>query len=299
MTSSRRPRRLGALLGASVLALTGAATLAPVQASAAPSAGTAFIRGAHLSPNTPKVDVYLAPKSGGTQTKWLTDVGYGDVSGYRRVTAGDYTVSMRAHGAAATTKPVLSWTVDLAAHHAYTTAAIGLTAGLHGIVLDDSLAQPGAGTGLVRVIQASSRAGTVTATADGKTLATASAFGSATKYVSVPQGTWTVRVRSTSDPKITTTASIDVAAESVNSVAVLDSASGGVAVRTMLDAAGAEWAPTGSIDAGGGGTATHVIDRPASAGPSTLLWATVALAGLLVAGLLVAVRRRRQAAPVG
>ena len=45
---------------------------------------------------------------------------YGDVSGYAPIAPGTYAVSMRPHGAAATTPAVLTWTVDLTAGSAYT-----------------------------------------------------------------------------------------------------------------------------------------------------------------------------------
>ena len=70
---------------------------------------------ASFAPDTASVDVYLSAFSGGTATLWLSSVGYGDVSGYEPIAAGVYAVSMRPHGAAATTPAVLTWTVDLTA----------------------------------------------------------------------------------------------------------------------------------------------------------------------------------------
>ena len=66
------------------------------------------MRLAHLSPNTPAVDVYLYSFGDSSAEQVLHHVGYGVVSAYEPLAAGDYTVAMRAAGAAATTKPVLS-----------------------------------------------------------------------------------------------------------------------------------------------------------------------------------------------
>jgi hypothetical protein len=55
---------------ATFVALIGAPALGRVGAAA-------FVRGAHFSPDTAGVDVYLTAFSGGTSTLWLSDVGYG------------------------------------------------------------------------------------------------------------------------------------------------------------------------------------------------------------------------------
>src|ERR1700722_7165513 len=82
---------------------------APVgPAGAAPTSAEAFVRGAHFSPDTAAVDVYLSAFSGGTSTLWLSDVSYGDGSAYHAMTPGVYAVSMRPHGASSLTSPVLT-----------------------------------------------------------------------------------------------------------------------------------------------------------------------------------------------
>ena len=75
--------------------------------------------------DTAAVDVYLSAFSGGTSTLWLSSVSYGDVSHYSPINPGVYAVSMRPHGAAASTPAVLTWTVNIAAGSAYTAAAVG------------------------------------------------------------------------------------------------------------------------------------------------------------------------------
>ncbi len=290
-------RALG--LCASAIALTLAA---PAVASAAPTShapsNVAYVRGAHLSPDTPGVDVYLTAFRGGTQALWLSDVGYGDVSPYRQIKSGTYAVSMRPHGAAASTKPALTWTINLDAGHAYTAAAIGMNAQLHGTIFNDTLTKPDAGTGLVRVVQASSRAGTVQVVAGGKTITGHCAFGCTTAYQTVPGGPLTVSAKSLTDPGLTGEAPVTIASQSITSLILLDTKTGGVEVHPLLDAAGASSAPHGAVPAGGGGTAQHVVDRRAALSPFELSAAFGLL--LATAGGWLLLRRRAAAgrAPV-
>ena len=163
--------RAAALAAAAALLGLAAAALAPSASATAPA--YAIVRGAHFSPDTPGVDVYLTSLAGGTSTLWLSGVGYGDVSPYNRLPAGIYAVSMRPHGAAASTPAALSWTLNAQADNAYTAAAVGMNAQLHGIVLHDELNPASAGSGRVRVIQAASRAPQATIQANnGPTVAT-------------------------------------------------------------------------------------------------------------------------------
>ena len=82
------------LLAASTLLLGVPAAAASAASSAA--AGTGWIRLAHLSPNTPPVDVYLYSFGNSDAKIVLHHVAYGEVSPYEAVTAGDYSVAMRA-----------------------------------------------------------------------------------------------------------------------------------------------------------------------------------------------------------
>src|ERR1700691_4426037 len=146
--------RLSLLLGVLVLSsgmLAGAASAA----SAAPAGSSVvWLRLAHLSPNTPAVDVYLYSFGDPSAMVVLHHVAYGDVSPYESVASGEYTVAMRAAGAKAASKPVLSTTIDVVNGDAYTVAGVGPFAGLKLQVLDDRLTTP-THKALVRVIQAS------------------------------------------------------------------------------------------------------------------------------------------------
>ncbi len=245
-----------ATLLAAAVALLGPAAVALAPSASATAPGYAIVRGAHFSPDTPGVDVYLTSLAGGTSSLWLSSVGYGDVSPYNRLPAGIYAVSMRPHGAAASTPAALSWTLNAQADNAYTAAAVGMNAQLHGIVLHDELNPPAAGNGRVRVIQAASRAPEATIKADnGPTVATDAAFATATPYSTVAAGTYPVTVTASGGAALTAQATVPVKSASVNSIVVLDAKGSGLDVRTITDAAGAAVAPTGAVPAGGGGTA--------------------------------------------
>src|SRR5271155_712537 len=99
--------RLAFLLASAsvVLGMLGYATPA---ASASASTGTGWLRLAHLSPNTPPVDVYLYSFHNPNAMIVLHHVAYGTISGYETVAAGEYTVAMRGAGAVSSSPPVLS-----------------------------------------------------------------------------------------------------------------------------------------------------------------------------------------------
>jgi hypothetical protein len=250
-------------------------------ASAAASDG--WVRAAHFSPDTAGVDVYLTAFSGGTTTLWLSDVGYGDVSPYRRIASGEYAVSMRPHGVSAATPAALSWNVNVAAGDSYTAAAVGMSAQLKGVVFQDQLTPTT--SGLVRVVQASSRAGTASIqSSDGTSIAKNVAFGTVTSYAPLPNGTVTVIATSDTNPSLTTQTQLAVTGDTINTLVLLDAKSAGMTLRTVVDAAGAGNVPSGSVPAGGGGTAR----RPHQSG-----WTLLGVGVLLSTGLILLMWRRR------
>jgi hypothetical protein len=260
-------RRIVMLLAASALLLG-----IPVAAYASSATtGTGWIRLAHLSPNTPAVDVYLYSFGNSNAQIVLHHVAYGTVSPYQAVTAGDYSVAMRASGASATSQPVLSTSVTIKADHAYTVAGTGPESGLRLQVLSDDLTTP-PGKSLVRVIQASLKQQTVKVTCGGKTIVPKSSFASVSSYQAIPAGTWTMAAIS---GNATASQRITLAAGTVHTLVVLDGASG-LEMISLEDAAGAGKPPLGSVTTGFGGTAPH--------GPgSPLPWAALIGAGSLLA----------------
>jgi Domain of unknown function (DUF4397) len=279
-----RPRRLPRLLGAGLIGTLALLALAAPTASAQ-STGNGYVRLAHLSPNTPAVDVYLYSFGDSTAQLVLHHVAYGTVSPFEQLAAGEYTVAMRLAGAAASTQPVLSTTVSVAAGDAYTVAGMGPASGLRLEVFNDPLTTP-PGAALVQVIEASLQQNSVTVTAGSTQLASALPFGQATAFVAAPAGTWTVRV---TGPSETASEQINLAAGTVQTLVVLDGQSG-LTIDPLLDAAGSAVAPAGGVQTGLGGTAARP-ERP------LLPWVAGGLAGLLLAtcGAILVGRRRRPA----
>ena len=245
----------------------------PAAASAASSAaaGTGWIRLAHLSPNTPPVDVYLYSFGNSDAKIVLHHVAYGTVSPYEAVAAGDYSVAMRSAGAAASSQPVLSTSVTVKAGHAYTVAGMGPESGLRLQVMNDQLTTP-SGKSEVRVIRASLKQQTVKFTCGGQAIVPKATFASVSSYQAIPANTWTMEAIGSGD---TATARFDMAAGTVHTMVVLDGASG-LEIVNLTDAAGAGQPPVGAVSTGFGGTAGH--------GPgSPLPWLAVIGAGALIA----------------
>ncbi|HSY16352.1 MAG TPA: DUF4397 domain-containing protein [Jatrophihabitantaceae bacterium] len=276
------------------------ACVGPAGAAASPPpTASSYIRGAHLSPDTPGVDVYLSSFSGGATRLWLSSVSYGDVSRYSLLPPGLYAVSMRPHGAPVSTPPVLSWTLDAQPGAAYTAAAVGLHSALRGIVLRDQLDAPANGAALVRVIQAASQPAQIDVDVQvGPVIAHDASFTSTTPYMTVPGGTWLITARSATSSPATVTTRVPIAAASVDSLVVLNTSTGGLAIRELVDSAGTGTAPIGAVPAGGGGTAT----RPAEDGlrwiPAALVAVGLAGAGLGMFGLGMFGLRRTLRRPI-
>ena len=230
--------------------------LAGVGSASSASPGTGWVRLAHLSPNTPAVDVYLYSFGDPSAELVLHHVGYGAVSPYQPVTAGDYTVAMRAAGAGATTKPVLSATVVVLAGHAYSVAGLGPESGLRLQVLDDQLTTP-PGEALVRVVQASLRQHVVTVTYGGHSVASDLAFASVSSYTAIRPATAALHIVG---PNETVSSTIALVAGTVHTVVVLDAANG-LSVDNILDAQGSAVTPAGGAATGLGGTAPQVPSR--------------------------------------
>ncbi len=289
MRTARPLARLASIAAAvtvTAIALSVGLLSAPTPlASAAATSGVGYIRLAHLSPNTPAVDVYLYSFGNSTAQIVLKHVSYGTVSPFEQVAAGEYTVAMRAAGAPSRSKPVLSTAVDVKPGHAYTVAGMGPESGLRLQIIPDRLTTP-KGKALVRVIQASMDQDVVTVKGAGRSLAKNLKFASVTSYVAVRPGTWTFHVAGRSEHA---TQSVSLTAGSLHTLVVLDE-NGKLAIDDLMDAEGSKVAPAGAPQTGFGGTAA----RP---GATLLPWAAAGLAGLLAAaaGTFMVTRRRRPA----
>jgi hypothetical protein len=285
MTVPERARHPIMLLAAALLCLgmltaitTAASAASSSTASAASSStasaasGTGWVRLAHLSPNTPAVDVYLYSFGDPSAQVVLKHVSYGTVSPYEPISSGEYTVAMRAAGAASSAQPVLSTDVQVGAGHSYTVAGMGPESGLRLQVLDDQLTTP-QGHALVRVIQASLQDHVVKVTFGGSVLAPSLSFATATSYLTVSPATRTVHVTGGSAGW---DGSISLAADTIHTLVVLDG-SDGLHVTDLEDAAGSRVMPAGAAATGLGGTA------PRPGGSSGAGWLVAVAAGALAA----------------
>jgi Domain of unknown function (DUF4397) len=274
-------RRLVRVLG--VVGLAGAACALGLPAASA--AGTGMLRLAHLSPDTPAVDVYVDSVSDPSADLTLPAVGYGAVSDYREVPPGTYTISMRSAGAAQDSPPVLSTTVQVAAGTARTVAGVGHFSDLGLRVLDDDLTPPPPGRARMRVVAAAATAPTLDVTLPGgRSLASGLAFAGTSGYVDVPAGSTTLTVTPSGSAAVPLP--VAVSAGSVYSVLVLDRSGGGLTVRPVLDAAGPGVVPRGGVPAGEGGTARR--------GSGALAVGATGIAVAAGAGLLLTARPRRR-----
>ena len=265
---------LMSVLGLGALAL--GVALASVPAASAATAhhhgNDGWIRLAHLSPNTPPVDVYLYSFGNSHAMIVLHHVAYGTVSPYEKVTAGEYTVAMRGVGASPTSQPVLSTSVQIAAGGAYTVAGMGPAKGLRLQVIPDRLNTP-PGRSLVRVIQASLRYQKITVDANHRTLAKNIDFAHVTDYVSTPPGSFDVHFAGMGAKG---SSNIALDAGTIHTLVVLDGSHNGLQIANLEDAAGSAVAPVGGANTGLGGTA------PGPA-PSPVLWVGLVAAGALIA----------------
>jgi hypothetical protein len=250
--------------------------------ASAAAAGFGYVRLAHLSPDTPDVDVYLSSVSNASTEQVFPGVGYGVVSGYLRLPVGTYAVAMRAAGAPKTDPPVLTTQVQVRAGGAYTVAGVGRHAELGLKVFTDDLSLPGTGKAKVRVIQASLKEPVLDFTlSSGATIADGVPFATTTSYRQVGAGHWTLRVAPPGGSA--TTLGVDVAAGNVYSVIVLDG-SAGLHAELRTDAGRSGDVPQGAVPTGGGATS------PASPVP-VIVGGTLIV--LLTAGLVTVLLRRR------
>jgi len=290
-----RVRVMVSAAAASTLALLGAlwaAAPALAQSESAVPASTGWVRLAHLSPDTPNVDVYLTSFDRSDFREVFPGVGYGVVSDYQRLQPGRYNVEMRPAGAAETTPPVISAAADVQGGQAYTVAGLGQNTQLQLKVLSDDLTLPPADQAKVRVVNGSLNAPLVDVSLqNGPTVATDVAFANTSPYGAVPSGPSTLAVTPKQGATEPSSGDTDLASGSVYSVLLLDKEDGAVEVVTRTDASAAS-AAAGGVATGLGGTAGGAD----SAMPLTVL---AVGAGVVLAGALGLRRMLAPARPAG
>jgi hypothetical protein len=256
----------------------------PASASASAKADSSYLRLAHLSPDTPRVDVYLSAFGRPNFKQEVKGVGYGDVSEYQTIQPGEYTIAMRPAGAAPETKPVISTTLSAGKGRAYTVAGLGAFADLALRVLNDEISLPPAGQSRMRVVNAAPHIGDLSIKREGTAVIERAAFGNASSYVFVPAGRTTLTV-APAEAKATNLP-ITLEAGGVYTVLVLEK-DGALSAGVRQDARGAAVVPHGAIETGQGGLPGR------DTGLELVLLAAAAVAS--GAFVLSSVRRRRTA----
>jgi hypothetical protein len=216
----RLGRRL--VLVTAVTALLGgpvAATASAASATSAAGAGQGWVRCADLSPGAPE-DIYLYPFGNPSHPTMLMHQGYGSVSEYMPLSAGQYTVAMRPPGASASSPPTVSTSFMVSAGSNYTVASLGSASSRRLKVLNDEMAA-------------------------------AAGFGSASSYQSIQPGSPTVTFSAQGGHAAM---AVKLTAGSVHTLVVLDGASG-LRIDSLTDAAGSTDRPKGGAATGFGGTA--------------------------------------------
>src|SRR4051812_48567152 len=211
----------------------------------------AQIRVAHLSPDTPGVDVYV------DGTHAIDNVGFQTVSDYAQLPSGPHRLELRPSGASPTSQPVLAASQVLEAGRAYTAAGIGDRANLQGVVFLDDLTPPPAGQAKVRFIHAAVGTGNVDVLdSAGKTLFTDAAFGRASAYSAMPPGMYTLVLKNpANNEELLRSPQIEFGPGIIYSVAAIGGAGAPLRLLPIVDARAAADAPVGGLATGAGGTA--------------------------------------------
>jgi hypothetical protein len=256
--------------------------------SAAHATVPAELRVAHLSPDTPSMDVYLTPFDG-SEKLVLPALSFGQVSEYMPLNPGTYQFGFRPAGTPSVQPPVVIFSATVAEGGDYTFAVLGQIANLKTTLVKDDNSAPAAGSANVRLIQADSTTPEVSVQVEnGPLLADKVAFGTVTGYATVPAGTWTIDLITPAGT--TTKQTLQLDSGSVNSLVVLTGANGPT-MSVLTDAEGmvipapaaapagapavvaaTQVMPVGGIQTGGGSTASAYVDQGwAGTGPVVML----------------------------
>lgn len=263
--------------------LLGGAVVGVAQTAVSAAAGEGYVRLAHLSPDTPAVDVYLYSDGDTKPQLVLRHVAYGALSPYQRLGGGTYSVAMRPAGAAASSPPVLATTVEVQSGQSYTVAGMGPYKGIKLRILQDA-SSLASGQAALRVIQASLRAPTVDVTTAGKPFAGALHFPDTTPYRPLPTGTIAVAVTGQAGGPATT--NVNLTTGSLHTLIVLDGDTG-LKLVDLSDTTQGAVTPRGAVNTGLGGLAPRRHPNDWS------LPAAATLAALATAALTLQTLRRR------
>lgn len=159
-----------------------------------------YVRLLHASPDAPAVDIYL------NDQVVATNVNYKDLTKYLGLQPGNYNVKVYAAGE--TTNPVLDFNLSIPANSVYTVAVVGRLSDLSLLPIPEPIMGNTTGNACVRFVHLSPCTSSVTIKLeDGTTLFEDVQFTDITKYVCVPEGTYSFEVFLTDSDTIVLTAS--------------------------------------------------------------------------------------------
>lgn len=216
-----------ALVGVAVLGL---AACSDDDDSTGPVA-TGDVRIVHASPNAPSVDVMV------DDAYALTGVAYRGASMFVPVEAGTRRFRVRATGTSTT---VIDAQVPITQDESYTILATGLLAGIQPLVAENDLTAPAAGQVKVRVIHAAPAAAGVDVyvTAPGAALTgpvlTNVPFRAVSNYLSVPAGTYQIRVTPTGTTTVAIDATVTFTAGQIRTIVATDAPGGGAPLAPVV-----------------------------------------------------------------
>jgi Domain of unknown function (DUF4397) len=192
-------RRLFLVLG--IIGIVAFAALFSLQRNSASAASPSYIRVIHASPFVGTADVFV------DGTKLLSSFQFGAVTDYVAVPAGPHKVQIALVGKGIGAS-VISETLAVSPGVAYTVAATGATPSslaLH-VFIDNNLLSPG--TAKLRMYQLSPDAGSAGMDAGGKSLLSGIGYQSASNYLSIAAGTYTLGVDASSNASLHVSATL-------------------------------------------------------------------------------------------
>ena len=271
------PRRRAAAAGSGVVALLLLLVvgLALAPATAAAAAATSMLRLAQLDPEQGNLELSVSSVADPNQMVLIASLGYGELSDYRNVEAGDYVIATRKAGS--TEPPMVAKTVSVQVGTTTTVATVGAEGGV--TTFTDDLSAPDPTQARVRVINAAAPQLDVRGPA-GEDIASGLARGAAGPYATLAPGEARLSVAPPGAPAAELP--VTLGANEVSSI-VLTSSDGALRARVVVDAGGPPVVPPGPVHAGFGGAAAD--QNPYRAAGSAVLIVLAAAAALVSARL--------------
>jgi hypothetical protein len=184
-----------------IISIIALAALFGVQRHAASAASPSYVRVIHASPFVGSADVFV------DGAKLLSSFQFGAVTGYVAVPAGPHKVQIALVGKGIGAS-VISETLTVSPGVAYTVAATGASPSSLGleVFIDNNLLSPG--TAKLRLYQLSPDAGSASMDTGGNALVNGVVYPSASDYLAIAAGSYTLGVDSSSNASLHVSATL-------------------------------------------------------------------------------------------